>query len=125
MRPSPGALHVLIAALFGALTQLTEGLLEPARLSTAAAAGWPAFLGGLALTVWVSGLSWAPDGPGYSRYLPRETGHRAVVTAVTLCGALPAGRRRQWDRPERAGRVPGRRRVYLMPARHSRATRLA
>jgi hypothetical protein len=39
MRPSPGALHVPIAALFGALTWLTEGLLEPERLSTAAAAG--------------------------------------------------------------------------------------
>ncbi|WP_331531178.1 hypothetical protein [Pseudonocardia sp.] len=74
----------------------------------------------------MSGLSWAPDGPGYSRYLPRETGHRAVVTAVTLCGALPAGRRRQRDRPERAGRVPGRRRgLPDARARHSRATRLA
>jgi nucleobase:cation symporter-1, NCS1 family len=85
-------LHLLVvpfAALFAALAWLTADRLvaHPPQMSTPA--GWPAMLGALALTVSVSGLSWTPNGPDYSRYLPRTTGRRRIVTAVTLGGGLP------------------------------------
>ena len=77
------------AALFCALALLTADRLDLHAPSLWTSAGWPAFLGGLALVVSVSGLSWAPNGPDYSRYLPRNCSRRRIVTVVTLGGALP------------------------------------
>lgn len=86
------ALHLLIApfaALFCALAWLTADRLDLHGQHVSTPAGWPALLGGLALSVSVAGLSWAPNGPDYSRYLPRESSRGAIVTAVTLGGAVP------------------------------------
>jgi purine-cytosine permease-like protein len=85
-------LHLLIlpfAALFCALAVLTADRLDPHSAAFTTPAGWPAFLGGLALSVSVAGLSWAPNGPDYSRYLPEGSSRASVVAAVTLGGAIP------------------------------------
>jgi purine-cytosine permease-like protein len=45
------------------------------------------------VTVSVSGLSWTPNGPDHSRYLPKDSGRRSIVAAVTVDGVICAAAR--------------------------------
>ncbi|MGY1977748.1 purine-cytosine permease family protein [Nocardia gipuzkoensis] len=53
-------------------------------------AGFGAFTGGIMLTASLLGLSWVNCAADYTRYLPRETGKRALVGWITFGGTAPA-----------------------------------
>ncbi|GAA1224225.1 purine-cytosine permease family protein [Pseudonocardia alaniniphila] len=74
------------AALFVVLACLTAGRLS---LPAVEPAGWPVFLGGVALAASGSGLGWSSSAADYSRYLPRSTSRGALVASVALGGAVP------------------------------------
>ncbi len=82
-------LHLLVvpfAALFLVLAWLTA---DRFTFVAGVPAGWAAFLGGVALTASASGLGWSSNAADYSRYLPRSTSRRGIVTAVALGGGIP------------------------------------
>jgi len=79
-------LVVPFAALFLVLAWLTAAKLQ---ITAVAPAGWTAFLGGIALAISASGLGWTPNAADYSRYLRPDVSKRALVTAVSIGGALP------------------------------------
>ncbi len=53
-------------------------------------AGWGSLFVAAALLISAGGLGWTENANDYSRYLPPESGRRAIVTWVALGGAIPS-----------------------------------
>ncbi|WP_169815639.1 purine-cytosine permease family protein [Nocardia inohanensis] len=79
-------LLVPFAAGFAVLAWLT---LDRFAAPEVPAAGWAAFLGGIALVASGSGLGWTPNAADVARYLPAGSDRRQVVAAVALGAGMP------------------------------------
>jgi purine-cytosine permease-like protein len=87
--------QTLFSYVFGALTVVVAIWLWPhvniAHLAAKPTAPWlTAFLPALSVVVAGTGLSWVNTASDYTRYLPRETAGRRIVSATTWGAVLPA-----------------------------------
>ncbi|MFF3567682.1 cytosine permease [Nocardia jiangxiensis] len=79
------------ALTFTALTVVYMALTMPnISFETHGRAGVGAFAGGVLLIASLLGLSWVNTAADYTRYLPRESGKRALVGWTTFGGTAPA-----------------------------------